>query len=241
MPAAVPPYPVPGAPHTDLQIRALYARLRNCETLLGVAPTPAPDTAPVELGNAQVIKATPVKLFQGFVDFDKGWFHPNPLSLQPTGPAIVLGTPKPPYVVLQVWVTLDTVFSAPGGNPLAADWFTIGTSASVPAGVDARRYYAWGNDNYELETTIGWDFTMRLTQPIGLGIDFKSVGVVQTVSRPILAGFVQPTFRVAQFPEGQVGRVHVMVVYADTPEPELIPLELLVNETLLSVTGPRRP
>lgn len=236
MPATAPPFPATGNPHLDIQLRELYRRLVEAEVAIGVGPVSTATPLP-NLGIVGVIEATPVKLFQGFVDFDRGWFDDHPDSLPSSGPAVILGNPRPPFVVLQVFVTCDVVFN----NEIAAAGFGVGTTFA-PAPISHKTYYAsttypmWQLPHRGAEPPLGFE------QELGGGQYFKSVGVVQTLPPTLIeAGFIQTTSRFAQWPAGMEGRVHVMVVYADSPRPENVPLSDLQDSTLLSVIPPTLP
>ncbi len=240
--STVPPFPVSGDAHTDILMRELYARLRGTEQVLGIGSgDDAPETEEVVFS---IIRGTPVKLLQGFVNYDEGWFRDEPFELPASGPAIVLGSPEPPFVVLQVIVTIDVVFAASVDDPIWADTFGVGTSAAVPD-IHAPTYYARGAWRPDLATAYrGWEYPMSYVQPRFDPLpNFKSVGVVQTQRRPILAGFLQEAsrFPVMEWPDGMRGRVHVMVLYADTPDPVAVSLSELAQHSLVSIIPPSGP
>lgn len=235
MPTTAPPFPATGNPHLDIELRELYRRVVEAEERVSVIPGttgPSPD-----LGLVKIIEATPVKLFQAFVDFDRGWFNDDSGSLPSSGPAVVLGNPRPPFVVLQVFVTCDVVFS----HPVAAYGFGIGTTFAYPP-VDHREYYASTAYPMYLLSYRGAEPTLDFTQSLGGDQKFKAVRVVQTAPpTQIVAGFIQANRRIEQWPSGMEGRLHVMVLYADTPQPELVPLSRLQDKTLLSALAPSSP
>lgn len=236
MPTTAPPFPVTGDPHLDIELRELYGRIVDVERAVGVGSGGAPSPSP-SLGVVQLVEATPVKLFQGFVDFDRGWFNDLPASLPSGGPAVVLGNPRPPFVVLQVFVTIDVIFS----SNIAAHSFGVGTTFA-PSPLDHRRYYANTDYPIPLLDYRGGEVPLNFVQTPGGGQFFRNVGVVHTGSpTQIEAGFIQEPVRLEQWPGGMEGRVHVMVIYADTPDPETVPLNQLHNKTLLSLRRPEYP
>ncbi len=232
MPTTAPPFPTTHSPQLDILLRELYARVTTAETVLGIGEgiPGTPSVPPVTDIELKIVEAIPVKLLQAFVPFDAGWGLPGwPQLSNP----VLLGAPIPPFVVLDVTVNSDVAFNYELGNTLV---FGVGTSRDdgLPEYVDPRRYYARSSRDI---STLSWPGEeMSLDYVGGSSLNqYQNIGVVQTQSRPIVAGGFWQARPFDDWPANMRGQVQVLVLYADSNTAgESVPLSELADKTLLT-------
>lgn len=234
MATTAPPFSAAHSPHLDIELRELYGRVMAAERAIGIGEGTV-SVPPVTDLDVRLVEATPVKLLQGFVRFDEGWPVPEavPERPQPKRGPILLGAPVPPFVVLDVFVNLDVVFNYDLSYSM---FFGVGTTADTE--VNQRFYYAGTAQDASILEWPGADLV--LTRPTSSD-RYTNIGVVQTASRPIVAGFFRNTAAPTPFPDWPAdmeGQVHVLVTYADSDTGgQSVSLAELANLTLLSPSG----
>ncbi len=249
MTSTVPPFPVSGSPHADIEMRELYARLGHVERRIGKAEG---DSEPLSF---KVSGAKLVLLDNKTVRHGEGWYE-GTVGGEASGPAVLLGNLKAPGVVLSLTAYLLEEFSP----SLGGSHYLLVTDVYGHEGLPiAPRFWAYveaGLTGIEALSYIGQSLAMRedSMMPGPSGDSWRNIGVLHNGREswgrgvppipewvPIVVGFAwgrQPAGTVGEPAEpvgiDYQGALHVIVVYVEgMHKKEIVPLSITTAHKLV--------
>ncbi len=247
MPAVVPPFPVVGSPHVDLQIRDLYRRMSTIERILRISepPTvPAPTPVPV---SARVVPGRVVYCARGALHYNQGWGSYGELW---EGYALYLLKLYPPSLVLSATAHVSEVFESDEELRSPYGPFTLTDIEPHELGPDVppllprfARYWGgefdpdiehhWVSSPIAIDLKVpaprggGYWYNVGTFQPSGRRGNFRG-GVADLPYLPFTCGYTfagEPALASALFlrwPEGMRGAVTFIAVWIDNFEGRVV-------------------
>lgn len=232
-----PPYPVADSPHTDIELRELYARVSRIERLLGIVVAPSGAT---QLPSFNVSRAILVQMGNTTLSYDEGWFNGLPRPGSPGRRITHDDDVDAPGVVLTLAGYVLETFPQENRDLTVSDRFptqTIGQFKDF-----------WGSVDRDKVNAGGWVGSPLViievhSRPPSAILDWRNIGRIQfqSVHNAVVAGFVSgvvPATAGDGSVAGTSGKLHFLMTYSEGSfKAAPVPVGLIGEHVLLSELG----